>query len=184
MSKGDDYNFYKSIYQNDISRWGGRTFRKPENISREMDVSQMAANSQSVSRCLNSMKTTCRPVCTPTSLYRASYVPHMPTRRGPFDPSYSNRCPESPPLPNAPDPSVLRPSTEYGSRYVYPHPKPYLSQDLVERCSTAAITTRNYRQTNDFSPQWDTTYRKGYCEKAMDAHYSPGITFHSTTNLR
>lgn len=178
----DDYNFYTSIYQHDISKWGGRTYRVPENISREMDVNTSA--SSSVRRCMNSLKNTCRPVCTPTSLYRASYVPHMPTKRDLFSPSYSNRCPPSPALPDAPDPNVLRPTTEYGARYRPPNPKPFLSQDLVQRCSTASITTRSIRGEREYTPRWDTTYRKSYCEKTMEPKYSSTITFHSTTNLR
>ncbi|OHS93571.1 hypothetical protein TRFO_40156 [Tritrichomonas foetus] len=180
----DPYNFYTSIYRHDVSRWGGRTHRKPENISREMDVSQIAATSSSVKRCMNSMTKTCRPVCTPTSLYRDSYVPHMPVTRGLF-PIYSNRTPEAPAPPGAPDPSLLRPTTEYGSRYRPPNPKPFISQELTERCSTATVTTRSFnRQTHEVSPIWNTTYRASYCEKPYDPTYSSAITFHSATNLR
>ena len=180
----DPYNFYTSIYRHDVSRWGGRTHNKPESISREMDVSQMAASSGSVRRCLNSMTRTCRPVSTPTSLYRDSYVPHMPVTRG-LNPSYSNRQPIGAPPPDAPDPALLRPTTEHNDGYRPPVHKPFISNELTNRVSTAAYTTRTFKkQTHEVAPVWNTTYRADFCEKPYDPKYSTPVTFHSHTNLR
>jgi hypothetical protein len=71
------------------------TYKKPENISREIDLPGAAGESSTVSRCLESLRTGCRPVTTPHSLYQDSYVPHVPYTRG-INASYTLRCPPSP----------------------------------------------------------------------------------------
>ncbi|OHS94720.1 hypothetical protein TRFO_39097 [Tritrichomonas foetus] len=178
-----NYHFYSSSYQNDSSGWGGNTYARRENISRELNVNEIAANSSSVRRCMNSLNTKCNPISTPTSLYRSSYVSQIPANRG-YKSTYSNRCPQAPPPPNAANPQYLRPTTEYGSRFPPPNPKPFISQDLVDRCSTASINTRSHRGAQVLSPQWNSTYRQSYCEKTRELSFSPAITFYNATNLR
>ena len=177
-----DYNFYHSIYQNDISRWGGQTYKKPENISREIDLTAAAGESSTVSRCMTSMRRGCRPVYTPNSLHRDSYVPHMPMTRD-VGPTFSLRCPEAPPPPDAANPDLLKMTTEYGSHYTPPHPKPFVSQETIDKYSTSS-TVRTRGIGRNFAPEWDTTYRATFCEKAADPKLSNGITFYSFTNRR
>ena len=177
-----DYNFYHSIYQNDLSRWGGLTYRKPENISREIDINAAAAESSTVTRCMKSMRTGCKPVYTPNSLQRDSYVPHFPVTRD-VGPTFSPRCPEAPPPPEAANPELIRMSTEYGSHYRPPNPKPFLSRETVERWSTSS-TVKTRGMGRNLAPEWDTCYRGTFCEKAADPKYSKPITFYSSTNLR
>ena len=178
----EEYNFYHSIYQNDLSRWGGLTYRKPENISREIDINAAAAESSTVTRCMKSMRTGCKPVYTPNSLQRDSYVPHFPVTRD-VGPTFSPRCPEAPPPPEAADPELIRMSTEYGSHYRPPNPKPFLSRETVERWSTSS-TVKTRGMGRNLAPEWDTCYRGTFCEKAADPKYSKPITFYSETNLR
>jgi hypothetical protein len=178
-----EYNFYNTIYRNDISRWAGMTYKKPENISREIDLRRAAGESSTVSRCIESLRAGCRPVTTPHSLYQDSYVPHMPYKRG-INASYTQRCPPSPAVPDAPDPQLLRPTTEYSSRYTVPDPEPFLPPELVARCSTACATARKIGTDGDYNPHWDTTYRHDYCERVTQPHTSHAVTFHSYTGMR
>lgn len=177
------YNYYTTIYRKDLAQWGGKTHKRPENISRTIDVSQMADSNGTVRRCMKSMCTGCRPVTTPTSLHRDSYIPHMPCTRG-LGPTYTQRAPPSPAPPNRPDMNLFRPTTEYGSRYMYPQPDPFLKSETVERCSTTKITTRSFNQNGEMNPQWNTSYRGQFCEKAYDPKTSQAVTFHTHTHLR
>jgi hypothetical protein len=177
-------DYFTTIYRNDIARWGGMTYkRQQEDISREIDVSRTAASSSTVSRCMQSMRSGCRPVTTGTTLYRDSYVPHMASSRD-IGPTYSRRCPAAPPPPDAADPSILRPTTEYGSKYRVPHPEPFLRPELVARCSTAHVTSRSIGREPQFCPGWDTTYRNHYCERVTRPVTSDAVTFHTHTGLR
>jgi hypothetical protein len=178
-----DYNFYNTIYRNDVSRWGGQTYKRPENISREIDIRRASTESSTVSRCLESLRAGYRPVATPHTLYQDSYVPHVPYKRG-ISTSYTRRCPASPALPDAPDPSVLRPTTEYSSRYAVPRPEPFLRPELVDRCSTARFTTRTIGNDGRYNPSWDTSYRRDYCERVTQPHTTQAVTFHSYTGMR
>jgi hypothetical protein len=178
-----EYNFYNTSYRNDVSRWGGQTYKKPENISREIDLRQTASTSPGIARCLASMQANCRPVQTPNTLYRDSYVPHMPASRG-IGPSYTRRAPPGSSIPDPPDPSILRHSTEYRSRYTIPRSEPFLPPELVDRCSTAKVTARTIGADRQFSPAWDTTYRRHYCEQVTHPQTTEAVTFHSTTGMR
>ena len=182
-SASSGYNFYNSCYRNDVSKWGGRAYKQSDDVPREIDLNSAAANSSTITRCMISMRNGCRPVQTPTSLQRDSYVPHMPVTRE-AGPTYTQRCPPAAAPPDAPaDPSVLRPSTEYGSRYKRPIPQPFVAQATIDRCETAKVSTRS-ASGRGYQPCWDSSYRRQFCEKVADPMYSEAVTFHSTTQLR
>jgi hypothetical protein len=181
LSVPPEYNFYSSIYRNDISRWAGQTYKRPENITREIDLTQSAASSQAVTRCIRSLNGGCRGVSTGTTLYQDSYVPHMAATRD-LRASYTARCPPSPAVPDSPDPSILRPTTEYGSRYRVPRPEPLLSPEFIARCSTTNLTARSV--PGGVSPAWNTTYRQRQCEKVTEPQTSRAVTFFTHTGLR
>jgi hypothetical protein len=159
------------------------TYNQPEDISREIDVNKSAASSSTVTRCMISMRNGCRPVTTGTTLYHDSYVPHMGFSRD-IGPTYSRRCPPAPPPPDAADPSILRSTTEYGSRYTVPNPQPFLRPGLVARCSTAGVTARAVGGDTVYNPMWNTTYRTDYCERVTTPVTSTAVTFRSHTGLR
>lgn len=177
------YNFYNSCYRNDVGRWAGKGHKPSENLPREIELNAAACNSSTITRCMISMRNGCRPVQTPTTLQRDSYVPHMPVT-GDIGPTYTQRCPPAAAPPDAPaDPSVLRPSTEYGSRYRRAISQPFVSQETVDRCEMAKVSTRSVTGRG-YQPGWNSSYRHQFCEKAADPRYSEAVTFHSNTHLR
>lgn len=175
-----DYNFFDSSYRRNVARWGGMTHQKPECISREIDVNAAAAGSSTVTRCMISMRNGCRPVETPTSLQRDSYKWQGAITRN-VGPTFNRRTPDGQGRPPAPDPDLLRPSTEYGSRYLRPRHDPYINNDTMDRCATAAIRTRGMGAG---CPAWNTSYRGQFCERVTTPHTSQAITFHTHTNMR
>jgi hypothetical protein len=178
-----EYNYFNTSYRNDVSRWGGITHKKPENISREIDLRRASGESSTVARCIESMTTECRPVTTPNSLYQDSYVPHVPYARG-ITATHNLRCPPSPAVPEAPSPEVLRPTTEYTSNYKFKRPQAFLRPELVELCSRAQEAARAIGSDGRLNPNWDTSYRRHYCERATLPHTSEAVTFHGYTGMR
>lgn len=184
QAEGSDYSFFTSSYRHDVSGWSGKSYRKPENISRELDLSSAAASSSTVTRCMKSMKSGCRPICTPTSTQRAAYGAPAPFTRA-TTATYTMRIPNVPAPPDAPNMTLFRPTTEYGSRYTPPRSEPFIKQETINRCQTAAAATRaSSAATRGYNPTWNTSYRAGHCERAANARYSQAVTFHSNTNLR
>jgi hypothetical protein len=68
------------------------TYKQPEAIPREMHVERATGSSSSLSRCLQSMGSGCRPVTTGTTLYRDCYIAPMGCSRD-AGPMYSQSCP-------------------------------------------------------------------------------------------
>jgi hypothetical protein len=177
-----DYDYYTTTYRWDLCRWAGRTHKVPENISREINVGKSAQTNGTVRRCIGSMQRGTRGVYTPSTLYQDSYIPHMAFTRD-IGPSFSLRCPEGAPPPDAAKPELLRPSTEYGQRYIPPRAEPFLTSEFVDRCSTTKTRSRAIGDGPSV-PRWSTTYRRHYCEKAADLSTSRAVTFHTHTGLR
>lgn len=184
MTQNPDYSFFTSSYRHDVSGWGGKSYGKPENVSRELDLASAASSSSTVTRCMKSMTSSCRPICTPTSTQRASYGAPAPFTRA-TTATYTTRVPKVPAPPDAPNMNLFKLTTEYGSRYQPPRAQPFIKQETINRCQTAAAVTRSSTAASrGYNPTWNTSYRGSYCEQAANPRYSQAVTFHSNTNLR
>jgi hypothetical protein len=166
------YNSFTTTYRRDISDWAGRSYLRPAPVPRELDVDATAAQIPVLARCLRSMRAGCAPAVTGTTLYRDSYVPHLPGNRE-IRSSYSLRCPEPPAPPDAPLPDCLRPTTEYSARYTAPVPLPPIKRDFACNSSQTAFRTA-----------WNTSYRSNYCTANVRPDTSAPITFFGQTGLR
>ena len=72
---------FTSIYRHDISRWGGRTYRKPELESPTLSIEKASATNSTLKRCVQTMNTGCVPIQTEGTTYQSSYCSNIPASR-------------------------------------------------------------------------------------------------------
>ena len=73
---------FTSIYRHDISRWGGKTYRKPELESHTLSIDRASTSNPNIRRCVQTMNSGCSPIQTAGSTYQESYCSNVPKSRG------------------------------------------------------------------------------------------------------
>ena len=174
-------NYYTSSYRRDVAAWGGQTYNVPENESATIDIERVAAKERSLERQLQKMEESGM-TGIPKSTTQATYIAHMPQSRD-VQPQFNGLVPPPMPIPDKPDESIFRMTTEYGSRFHGEPAQPMLNNDTLSKCEqTRSVKTRSVDQARP--PMWETTYRGNYCDKVTDLKTSEAITTHKLTGLR
>jgi len=185
MKKESEHSYYNTVYRSDTSSWSRRRFEAPKKVPAKLDPVQLSETRPVIRRCLRSIEKGECFAHTPDSTTHSTFSCKVPMERS-SGPTVSKRIPLSAPPPPAPDATLLRPSTEYRSRFVPVHSDPFLSQS----CTEFVNRTREVNKISGISkearpPVWNSTYRCRHGSLASArASSSDPITFHSYTNLR
>ena len=177
----ETHNYFTTSYRHDVSEYGGETFRVPEDEKINVDVPNLASTKKSIGRQMQQVEMN-GAIFTPDSTYRASYVCHGTMSRD-VQPSFNGLVPPPMPLPDAPDESIFRATTEYGAKYRGKPGEPMLNQTTLQRCYETQTMKSRSIDLPTRAPQWETTYRDSYCNKVTDLKTSPAITTHNMTHI-
>ena len=180
----DNHSYYNTIYRNDTSNWSNKRFDLQNNLKSKLEPKDLAEKNSSIKRSLLNLEKINILNNIPESTTKSTYKSPIPMERS-IEPTFSPRLPNGLPPPELIDNSILRPTTEYRSRYNLVKSEQFFKTDITNKSQIIQNNFKNIEfSQNAKNPTWNSTYRINQKFTPIDKSMNNPITFNSFTHLR